>query len=97
MVYLLDTAKDAFDIILQVGAGTGLLYLVRWFWWRVNAWCEIVAMASSFATSMVLLTMSRNGAGLSTHAGLVTTVAVTTVCWLIAAYVAPQTGSGGRW
>jgi len=33
-VYLLDTAKDAFDVILQVGAGTGLLYLVRWFWWR---------------------------------------------------------------
>ena len=48
-VYLLDTAKDAFDIILQIGAGTGLLYLVRWFWWRVNAWCEVVAMISSFA------------------------------------------------
>src|SRR5690349_6266347 len=48
-VYLLDTAKDVFDVILQVGAGTGLLYLVRWFWWRVNAWCEIVAMISSFA------------------------------------------------
>ena len=39
LVFVLDTAKDAFDIILQVGAGTGLLYLVRWFWWRVNAWC----------------------------------------------------------
>ena len=51
-VYLLDTAKDAFDVILQVGAGTGLLYLVRWFWWRVNAWCEIVAMASSFLISI---------------------------------------------
>ena len=38
MVFLLDSAKDAFDIILQIGAGTGLLYLVRWFWWRVNAW-----------------------------------------------------------
>ena len=42
LVFVLDTAKDAFDIILQVGAGTGLLYLVRWFWWRVNAWCEVV-------------------------------------------------------
>ena len=49
-VYLLDSAKNAFDIILQIGAGTGLLYLVRWYWWRVNAWCEIVAMASSFLT-----------------------------------------------
>ncbi len=38
LVFVLDTAKDAFDLILQVGAGTGLLYLVRWFWWRVNAW-----------------------------------------------------------
>ena len=38
--------------MLQVGAGTGLLYLLRWFWWRVNAWCEIVAMVSSFAISV---------------------------------------------
>jgi Na+/proline symporter len=55
LVYLLDTAKDAFDLILQVGAGTGLLYLVRWFWWRVNAWCEVVAMIVSFAVSVALL------------------------------------------
>ena len=44
LVYLLDKAKDAFDVILQVGAGTGLLYLVRWFWWRITAWCEVVAV-----------------------------------------------------
>ena len=90
-VYLLDTAKDAFDIILQVGAGTGLLYLVRWFWWRVNAWCEIVAMISSFGASIVILIMVRNGAVMSTHVALVSTVAVTTICWLLAAYLAPQT------
>src|SRR5258706_179927 len=48
LTFFLDSAKDTFDIILQVGAGTGLLYLVRWFWWRVNAWCEMVAMMSSF-------------------------------------------------
>jgi Na+/proline symporter len=90
-VYLLDTAKDAFDIILQVGAGTGLLYLVRWYWWRVNAWCEIVAMISSFVTSIALLALVRNGASISTHAALLVTVAVTTACWLLAAYVAPQT------
>jgi len=90
-VYLLDTAKDAFDIILQIGAGTGLLYLVRWYWWRVNAWCEIVAMISSFATSVVLLGLVRNGATISTHAALLITIAVTTVSWLSAAYLAPQT------
>jgi solute:Na+ symporter, SSS family len=90
-VYLLDTAKDAFDVILQIGAGTGLLYLVRWYWWRVNAWCEIVAMISSFLTSVAILALVRGGASISTHAALVSTVFITTVCWLLAAYLAPQT------
>jgi Na+/proline symporter len=90
-VYLLDTAKEAFDIILQIGAGTGLLYLVRWFWWRVNAWCEIVAMVSSFGVSLALLVLSRSGVAISTHAALLITIAATTVCWVLAAYLAPQT------
>jgi Na+/proline symporter len=90
-VYLLDTAKDVFDVILQVGAGTGLLYLVRWFWWRVNAWCEIVAMASSFAVSIVLLVLKANGVAFSTHVALVATVAITTVCWVATAYLGPET------
>jgi SSS family solute:Na+ symporter len=90
-VYLLDTAKDIFDVILQVGAGTGLLYLVRWFWWRVNAWCEIVAMASSFAVSIALLVLRAQGLELSTHAALVATVAITTVCWVATAYLGPET------
>src|SRR6188508_2897802 len=90
-VYLLDTAKDAFDVVLQVGAGTGLLYLVRWFWWRVNAWCEVVAMVSSLAVSVVLLVLAKSGSPISTHVALVATIAVTTVCWVAAAYLAPQT------
>jgi Na+/proline symporter len=90
-VYLLDTAKDAFDIILQIGAGTGLLYLVRWFWWRVNAWCEIVAMISSLAVSIALLVLARQGVSFSTHTALLVTVAITTVCWVVTAFVGPQT------
>jgi SSS family solute:Na+ symporter len=91
VVYLLDTAKNAFDIILQVGAGTGLLYLVRWFWWRVNAWCEVVAMVSSFLVSVAFVVAAKNGAVVSTHLALVLTVVITTVCWLVTAYVGPQT------
>jgi Na+/proline symporter len=90
-VYLLDTAKDIFDVILQVGAGTGLLYLVRWFWWRVNAWCEIVAMASSFAVSIALLVLKTQGVAFSTHVALLATVAITTVCWVATAYLGPET------
>jgi SSS family solute:Na+ symporter len=91
LVFVLDTAKDAFDLILQVGAGTGLLYLVRWFWWRVNAWTEVVAMISSFVVSVVLLILSKNGVAISTHVALMITVAFTTVCWVVTAFVAPQT------
>jgi Na+/proline symporter len=91
MVYLLDTAKDAFDIILQVGAGTGLLYLVRWFWWRVNAWAEVTAMVSSFAVSVVILILNKNGIVLSTHVALLITVAFTSLCWILAAFFGPET------
>jgi SSS family solute:Na+ symporter len=91
MVYLLETARDAFNIILQIGAGTGLLYLVRWFWWRVNAWCEVVAMLSSFAISLVLLILAGQGHAISTHIGLLITVAVTTVCWVATAWLGPET------
>ena len=48
----LDNAKSAFDLLLSIGAGTGLIYLLRWFWWRINAWSEVSAMASSFAISL---------------------------------------------
>lgn len=91
MVYMLDTAKSAFDIILQIGAGTGLLYLLRWFWWRINAWCEVTAMASSFIISMILMVLSKNGIVFSTYVGLLITIVFTTVSWMIAAYAAPET------
>lgn len=91
LVFVLDTAKDAFDLILQIGAGTGLLYLVRWFWWRVTAWCEVVAMVSSFLVSIGVFVLSKNGITFSTHLALLTTVAITTVCWVATAYLGPQT------
>jgi Na+/proline symporter len=91
LVFLLDSAKGAFDIILQVGAGTGLLYLVRWFWWRVTAWCEVVAMVSSFLVSIVFLVLAKNGVHVSTHSALVLTILATTVCWVTTAYLGPQT------
>ncbi|MDF9826510.1 SSS family solute:Na+ symporter [Ereboglobus sp. PH5-5] len=47
----MQNAKDSFDILLQIGAGTGLLYILRWFWWRINAWSEITAMIVSFAVA----------------------------------------------
>ena len=92
LVFVLDSAKDAFDVILQVGAGTGLLYLLRWFWWRINAWSEVVAMVSSFLVSVLFLVLEKEHVySLPTAQRLIITVAVTTICWVLAAYLAPPT------
>lgn len=91
LVFFLDTAKDTFDIILQIGAGTGLLYLLRWFWWRINAWSEVAAMVSSFLISIILLVLNKNGVAISTHIGLLITIAFTTICWVVVAYLGPET------
>jgi solute:Na+ symporter, SSS family len=97
LVFVLETAKDAFDIILQVGAGTGLLYLVRWFWWRVNAWCEVVAMVGSFLVSILLIVLEREGILRATEAigtkdiELLVTIGVTTIGWVLMAYLGPPT------
>lgn len=91
LVFFFQSAQDNFNIMLQVGAGTGLLYLLRWFWWRITAWCEIVAMISSFLVSLVLLFLRRGGTNLGTHRELLLTIVVTTICWVITAFVGPQT------
>lgn len=44
----LESAKRVFDLLLQIGAGTGLIFILRWFWWRINAFSEIAAMVVSF-------------------------------------------------
>ena len=90
MVFVLQTAQDSFNIILQIGAGTGLLYLLRWFWWRITAWCEIVAMTSSFAASLAFLLLHKAGIGFGTHQELVLSIAFTTCCWVLMAYVGPK-------
>ncbi len=90
LVFVLQTAQENFNIMLQVGAGTGLLYLLRWFWWRITAWCEIVAMISSFGISITFLFLRRGGIVLGTHQELFITVIFTTICWVAAAYLGPQ-------
>lgn len=96
LTYLLDTAKDAFDVILQIGAGTGLLYLLRWFWWRINAWCEVAAMISSFVISVILFILHKSGVSTTVFGGVLSldlpiTIAVTTSCWVLTAFLGPQT------
>jgi len=84
----MSSAQQAFQVLLSIGAGTGLLYIARWFWWRVSAWCEIVAMVMSLATSLAV-------PALMPDAGFAVTtiiqVGITTVAWLVTAFVGPST------
>jgi Na+/proline symporter len=91
LVFVLETAQDSFNLILQVGAGTGLLYLLRWFWWRITAWSEVAAMISSFAISVALAVARKQGLVLGTHRELLVTVAGTTICWLAVTWLGPET------
>ncbi len=82
------SAQQAFEVLLSIGAGTGLIYIARWFWWRVSAWCEIVAMVMSLVTSLAVpLLMPDDGFATRT----IVQVAITTLAWLITAYVGPET------
>jgi Na+/proline symporter len=84
----MSSAQQAFQVLLSIGAGTGLLYIARWFWWRVSAWCEIVAMAMSLITSL-LVPHLMPGAGFAETT--IVQVGITTVAWLITAFAGPAT------
>jgi Na+/proline symporter len=88
---MLESAQAAFQIIISIGAGTGLLYLLRWFWWRINAWCEVVAMISSFAISILFFVLAKSGHGLPFAQTILISVGFTTACWLITAFVSAPT------
>lgn len=89
----LTNVKQVFDIIIMFGAGTGLLFILRWFWWRINAWSEIAAMFASGILS-ILLNFTTLGDFLFAHetgifpswAQLPIMVLLTTIIWLIATF-----------
>ncbi|HTI64274.1 MAG TPA: sodium:solute symporter family protein, partial [Gemmatimonadaceae bacterium] len=78
----LSTASEAFQLLLSVGAGTGLIYLLRWFWWRINAWSEISAMISSFLIAAALFVARKSGVAISDATALISSVAATTIVWV---------------
>ena len=86
VTWQLDTVAGAWQLLLALGSGTGLVLILRWYWWRINAWSEISAMIASFVVSLIALSMvkSRMPADsplIQTYVMLIT-VAVSTVVWL---------------
>lgn len=83
------SALDAFNILLQIGAGTGLLFILRWFWWRINAMSEIAAMVSSFAIAFYFK-YAYNG-DMAGHYQLLWGVGITTIIWLLVTFITRPT------
>ena len=81
----LTNALQAFGILLQIGAGTGAIFILRWFWWRINAWTEISGMVISFLVAIFFEVINPNLEliEIAGHWKLVAGVAVTTVGWLL--------------
>jgi SSS family solute:Na+ symporter len=82
LTFVLDSARQSFELLLSIGAGTGLIYLLRWFWWRINAWSEISAMVSSFVVAVGFFVAGRAGAQVPSHIALLLTVGATSVVWI---------------
>ena len=89
----LSNALEAFNILLQIGAGTGLIFILRWFWWRINAYTEIAGMFISFAVAL-FLRFAYPAFGLPALAGhqeLLLGIAITTVGWLTVTFLTRPT------
>ncbi len=90
---LLESALDSFQILLQIGAGTGLIFILRWFWWRVNAMSEIVAMLVSFIIAVYFNLIHENIGfeEMQNYEILLISISVTTIAWLLTAFLTKPT------
>ncbi len=84
----LKSAKAAFDLMLLIGAGSGAIFLLRWFWMRINAWTELTGMFVSFAVAFVL---QLGFPELVSWQKMLITIAVTSASWLAVTFLTPPT------
>ena len=89
MALILENALQAFNILLQIGAGTGLLFILRWFWWRINAYSEIVAMVVSFVVACYFELFYQGD--LLSYERMLIGVVVTTISWVAATLLSRPT------
>lgn len=82
--------KDAWELLMATGAGTGAVYLLRWYWWRINAWSEVSALVVAAAASIVLRQYVFDAAGADPRQFaylMLATVAITTIAWLAVTFL----------
>jgi Na+/proline symporter len=89
VTFFMESIGDAWRFLIALGAGTGLVYILRWFWWRINAWSEVSAMAAAFVTSLFLRSFFRLSESDPREFATIVlcTVAVTSAVWLGVTYL----------
>src|SRR6266568_2852396 len=90
VTHYLTTIEGAWKFLLALGSGTGLVLILRWYWWRINAWSEISAMISSFAVSLVAISVIKPRFAAGDLRGdawvMLVTVATSTIVWLVVTF-----------
>ncbi|MFP5262893.1 MAG: sodium:solute symporter family protein [Blastocatellia bacterium] len=99
VTYFMSTITSGWEMLMLLGAGTGLVYILRWYWWRINAWSEIAAMMAAFVVSMTLRYLGTPGDQNQVLVGwldpatatgfawsLILTVTITTAVWVVATF-----------
>ncbi len=89
VTFFIDTASDGFQVLLSIGAGTGLLYLLRWFVPRINAWSEISAMCASPLVAVGILVAKAHGVAIDSSLSLITSVVITSIVWIVVTMLTP--------
>lgn len=89
VTFYMDSIASAWQFLMAIGAGTGLVYILRWFWWRINAWSEISAMIAAFVISLTLqlgFHFNENDPRQFAYLLLIT-VGFTTTIWVIVTFI----------
>lgn len=81
--YFFDTVKDAWEFLLALGAGTGPVYLLRWYWWRINAWSEVSAMTIALLVTIFFNIHPLGSLGIQ----LMITVGLTSSIWVLVTFL----------
>jgi SSS family solute:Na+ symporter len=93
VTYFMNRITSGWELVLTLGAGTGLVYILRWYWWRINAWSEIAAMSAALIVSLGLQWSGTfdSSTPLGFAQTMLTTVGIATAVWLVATFAtAPE-------
>ena len=91
VTFYMDSIAGAWKLLILTGAGTGLVLLLRWYWWRINAWSEVSAMISAFVVSVAMQTVFGFDSARPVDEAwiMLITVAITTVVWIAVTFLTP--------